>query len=123
MKNRQVLLRDLGFQDFKTTWDLQEQLLAETLKVKSANRDREVPESTPNHFLWVEHPQLTFRYTTDKQGKPLPDPAQKPETVDAVFLVAWGNLDTIMHYPYREGFDFPSEFDTEIGFKSNEEAK
>ena len=67
MKNRQVLLRDLGFQDFKTTWDLQEQLLAETLKVKSANRDREVPESTPNHFLWVEHPHV---YTLGRNGNP-----------------------------------------------------
>jgi lipoyl(octanoyl) transferase len=67
MKNRQVLLRDLGFQDFKTTWDLQEQLLAETLKVKSANRDREVPESTPNYFLWVEHPHV---YTLGRNGNP-----------------------------------------------------
>ena len=67
MKNRQVLLRDLGFQDFKTTWDLQEQLLAETLKVKSANRDREVPEATPNHFLWVEHPHV---YTLGRNGNP-----------------------------------------------------
>lgn len=67
MKNRQVLLRDLGFQDFKTTWDLQEQLLAETLKVKSANRNREVPEATPNHFLWVEHPHV---YTLGRNGNP-----------------------------------------------------
>ena len=73
--------------------------------------------------LWIEHPQLTFRYTTDNQGKPLPEPEQKTETVDAVFLVAWGNLDTVMHYPNREGFDFPSEFDTEIGFKDNEKIK
>tara|TARA_B100000700_G_scaffold262870_1_gene299679 strand:+ start:63 stop:395 length:333 start_codon:yes stop_codon:yes gene_type:complete len=79
-----------------------------------------------NHFkilgqdqlgLWVEHPKLTFRYTTDKDGNPISKEDQKTEDVEAVFLVAWGNIDTIMHYPDREGYDFPSEFDTNIGFK------
>jgi len=86
-----------------------------------------IPEEM-NHFkvlgqdqlgLWIEHPQLTFSYTTNQNGEPLPKEEQKTERVDAVFLVAWGNLDTVMHYPNREGYDFPSEFDAEIGFKSN----
>ena len=67
--------------------------------------------------LWVEHPKLTFKYTKDKSGKDVPENQQKTETVDAIFLIAWGNIDTVMHYPDREGFDFPSEFDKEIGFK------
>ncbi len=67
--------------------------------------------------LWVEHPKLTFKYTKDSSGKDIPEGEQKVETVDAVFLIAWGNIDTVMHYPNREGFDFPSEFDKEIGFK------
>ena len=67
--------------------------------------------------LWVEHPQLTFRYTADKEGKPIEKDKQKTESVDAVFLVAWANIDTIMHYPDRDGYDFPSEFNTDIGFK------
>tara|TARA_B100002051_G_C16443666_1_gene490187 strand:+ start:179 stop:511 length:333 start_codon:yes stop_codon:yes gene_type:complete len=79
-----------------------------------------------NHFkimgqdqlgLWVEHPQLTFKYNSDKNGKSFPENEQKTEEIDAVFLIAWGNIDTIMHYPNREGYDFPSEFDTNIGFK------
>ena len=79
-----------------------------------------------NHFkimgqdqlgLWVEHPQLTFKYNSDKNGKSFPGNEQKTEEIDAVFLIAWGNIDTIMHYPNREGYDFPSEFDTNIGFK------
>ena len=41
--------------------------MAETLKVKSANRNREVPEATPNHFLWVEHPHV---YTLGRNGNP-----------------------------------------------------
>ena len=67
--------------------------------------------------LWVEHPKLTFKYTRDKAGKAVPKNEQKTETVDAVFLIAWANIDTVMHYPEREGFDFPSEFETDIGFK------
>ena len=67
--------------------------------------------------LWVEHPKLTFRYTTDQEGKPIEKDKQKTESVDAVFLVAWANIDTIMHYPDRDGYDFPSEFSTDIGFK------
>ena len=72
--------------------------------------------------LWVEHPKLTFRYTTNQEGKTIPEEDQKTETVEAVFLVAWGNLDTVMHYPNREGYDFPSEFDTDIGFKSDKKS-
>jgi hypothetical protein len=67
--------------------------------------------------LWVEHPKLTFKYTTDKEGKPIAKDKQKKEVVEAVFLVAWGNIDTLMHYPDRDEYDFPSEFDTDIGFK------
>ena len=88
-----------------------------------------IPEEA-NHFkirgqdqlgIWLEHPKLTFRYTTDKDGKPVEKEKQRTEVVEAVFLVAWGNIDTIMHYPNREGFDFPSEFDTNIGFKFEDE--
>ena len=67
MKNRQVLLRDLGHLDFKKSWDLQEDLLRKTLQIKSQNRDREHPEETPNHFLWVEHPHV---YTLGRNGNP-----------------------------------------------------
>jgi lipoyl(octanoyl) transferase len=67
MKNRRVLLRDLGHKDFKETWDLQEELLSATLAVKSANRDSEELQITPNHFLWVEHPHV---YTLGRNGNP-----------------------------------------------------
>ncbi len=71
--------------------------------------------------LWVEHPKLTFKYTTDSEGNKISENKQKTEDVDAVFLVSWGNIESIMHYPNREGYDFPSEFDTDIGFKFNKE--
>ena len=90
-----------------------------------------IPEEA-NHFkiigqdqlgIWVEHPKLTFRYTTDKNGKPIPRDEQKIEKVDAVFLIVWANINTIMHYPNRDGYDFPSEFDTDIGFKYEDNEK
>ena len=88
-----------------------------------------LPEEA-NHFkvlgqdglgLWLEHPNLTLVYTRDKHGKPVPKDNQKVEELEAVFLVSWSNILTLMHYPNRDGFDFPSEFDKPIGFKSQEE--
>ena len=38
------------------------------------------------------------------------------ENIDAVFLAGWDNIETIMHYPNRENYDFPNEFDKDIGF-------
>ena len=70
--------------------------------------------------LWLEHPKLTFKYTTDENGNPIEEGKQKTEEVDAVFLAPWPFVETIMHYPNREGFDFPSEFDKHIGFLSKE---
>lgn len=60
-------MRELGHKDFKESWDLQEELLSATLAIKSANREAEEPQSTPNHFLWVEHPHV---YTLGRNGNP-----------------------------------------------------
>lgn len=60
--------------------------------------------------IWLTHPNL---YTKKN----------KKETIDANFLVSWNNVKNIMHYPNREGYDFPSEFDKDIGFKTNKDTK
>ena len=67
--------------------------------------------------LWLEHPGVIIAKTEDNSGKPIPSEQIKKEQIDANFLVTWDNINTIMHYPNREGYDFPSEFDIEIGFK------
>ena len=67
--------------------------------------------------LWLEHPGVVIAKTEDNSGKPIPNEQIKKEQIDANFLVTWDNINTIMHYPNREGYDFPSEFDIEIGFK------
>jgi lipoyl(octanoyl) transferase len=75
MQQQPVIFRDLGRKDYKSTWDLQEQLLQENLKVKARQfqaADEAVavqPESdadTRHYFLLVEHPPV---YTLGKSGK------------------------------------------------------
>jgi len=36
--------------------------------------------------------------------------------VEASILIPWGFIVSIAHFPGSEGFDFPSPFDSEIGF-------
>jgi len=66
--------------------------------------------------LWLEHPGILIQHMEDKQGHLLPIDQQSQEEVDAVFMVRWNNVNTMMHYPNREGFDFPDQFRKNIGF-------
>ena len=63
--NKEVRLVDLGKKDYKDTWDLQEQLFKGILDLKIKNRREETNISTPNYFLYVEHPHV---YTLGKSG-------------------------------------------------------
>ena len=67
--------------------------------------------------IWLEHPGIILAKTEDKDGKPIPEDQIKKEKVNANFLVTWDNINSVMHYPDREGFDFPSEFNLDVGFK------
>ena len=69
-----------------------------------------------NMGIWVSHPGLVVVHGEDEEGKPLPEPKMSKENIEANFLISWDNVKTIMHYPGREGYDFPSEFDKHIGF-------
>ena len=83
-------------------------------------------QSSSGHYLvkgldhigvWLEHPGVILAKTVDAEGKPIPDEKIIKEKVDANFLVTWDNIKSVMHYPDREGYDFPSEFNLDIGFK------
>ncbi|WP_350293810.1 lipoyl(octanoyl) transferase LipB [uncultured Croceitalea sp.] len=63
--NKKVLLKDLGFKDYKETWDYQEFLFKEIIDLKTKNRREGTELETPNHFLFVEHPHV---YTLGKSG-------------------------------------------------------
>ena len=66
--------------------------------------------------LWLEHPNLFYIQSEDSDGRPIPDKKRIRENIDGIFLLTWDNIKTVMHYPNREGFDLPSEFDKKIGF-------
>jgi len=63
--NKKVGLQDLGFKDYKESWDFQELLFQEIVDVKIGNRRNGNQLPTPNHFLLVEHPHV---YTLGKSG-------------------------------------------------------
>ena len=63
--NRQVQLIHLGLIDYKAAWDFQEKLFAETVALKLANREAEIPAPVPNYLLVCEHPPV---YTLGKSG-------------------------------------------------------
>jgi lipoyl(octanoyl) transferase len=63
--NKKVILKDLGFKDYKETWDYQETLFKEIVDLKIKNRREELSLETPNYFLFVTHPHV---YTLGKSG-------------------------------------------------------
>lgn len=65
MKNKTLNIQDLGLKDYKQVWRYQEELFAAIVAVKTQNRNKENPQPTPNHFLFVEHPHV---YTLGKSG-------------------------------------------------------
>lgn len=70
-QNRRIEVRELGLIEYQPAWDLQEQLLASTLAIKTQNRraaeEGALQVPTPNYLLLCEHPHV---YTLGKSGKP-----------------------------------------------------
>ncbi|TDB60821.1 lipoyl(octanoyl) transferase LipB [Arundinibacter roseus] len=66
--NKKTKVINLGPMGYQQAWDYQEQLFAEIVAVKIANRgllpDQQLP--TPNYLLFCEHPHV---YTLGKSGK------------------------------------------------------
>lgn len=63
--NKDVSLLDLGYKDYKETWDYQEELFKGILNSKIKNRREGTHLVTKNYFLFVEHPHV---YTLGKSG-------------------------------------------------------
>ncbi|TFF30385.1 lipoyl(octanoyl) transferase LipB [Mucilaginibacter psychrotolerans] len=76
MKNKKVILQDWGLTDYKTAWERQEKLFAETVALKTEIRNRAQLVSagdepveeilTPNYLVFCQHPHV---YTLGKSGK------------------------------------------------------
>ena len=73
-----------------------------------------------NIGIWVSHPNLILNISKDESGKQLSKKDIIKEKIESNFLITWDNIKTLMHYPNRKGFDFPSEFDKNFGFKIEE---
>jgi lipoyl(octanoyl) transferase len=63
--NKSVEIQDLGYKDYKQTWDYQERLFKGILDIKIKNKRENTKLLTPNYFLFVEHPHV---YTLGKSG-------------------------------------------------------
>lgn len=63
--NKKVQIQDLGYKDYKETWDYQEELFKAVVNAKIKNRKDGTNTATPNYFLFVEHPHV---YTLGKSG-------------------------------------------------------
>lgn len=67
-KNKQVKFEDWGLLDYQKAWDKQEEVFANTIAIKTKNRNQpEEEKPTPNFLNFVEHPHV---YTLGKSGKP-----------------------------------------------------
>ena len=72
--------------------------------------------------LWVEHPQYILMKTNDAHGRPLPEDQRVKTRLEANFLLRWDKIATLVHFPNREGFDFPNPMDDKpIGFVQPED--
>lgn len=64
--SKKVVFKDLGAQSYKEVWDYQEQLLKESVNLKSPS-NAGYARLPVNYFLFVEHSPV---YTLGKSGKP-----------------------------------------------------
>lgn len=67
MQNKTTYFKDLGLIDYSQAWAFQEELLAATVAIKTANRSAALPQQTDNYLLFCQHPHV---YTLGKTGKP-----------------------------------------------------
>ena len=95
---KQLQIEDLGLKDYKETWEYQELLFQEILKIKSDNRKEEQKKDTPNFFLFVEHPHV---YTLGKSGhiENLLISEEKLKSIDAKFYKINRGGDITYHGP------------------------
>ena len=68
--------------------------------------------------IWLQHPNFEVVLSEDEKGKPLPPDQVKRERLDASVHIPWRNIASLIHFPEREGFDFPSPFERRMGFRT-----
>ena len=76
--NKNIIIYDLGVLDYNTALNFQEKKLQEIIDIKRANRNSDSPITTPNYFLFVEHPPV-ITLGKSGQGKNLLLPREELE--------------------------------------------
>ena len=55
MKNKKIILRDIGKSSFSDAWQYQEEIFKKTIDQKIENRSRESKIETDNFLIITEH--------------------------------------------------------------------
>lgn len=98
MLNKFVEIIDLGRMDYQEAWEYQEDLFQQILSIKSQNKKTGYHKTTPNKFLFVEHPHV---YTLGKSGhiENLLISEEKLEAIGATFYKINRGGDITYHGP------------------------
>ncbi len=62
---QKIQLQDIGLTNYKDAWSFQNKIFQDIIAIKLKNRDLGVKTTTPNHFIFTEHPHV---YTLGKSG-------------------------------------------------------
>ena len=62
---KKIQLQDIGLKEYKDAWETQNKLFRKIIDIKLENRERADQITTPNYFLFTEHPHV---YTLGKSG-------------------------------------------------------
>ena len=98
----QVHFQHLGIREYRSTWDLQEELMRRALEIKAARyknpADLSAQSPIPHYLLTVNHPHV---YTLGKSGHlaHLLLPEEKLKAIDAVFFQTNRGGDITYHGP------------------------
>ncbi len=66
--------------------------------------------------IWFDNPNFEIVISEDETGKPLPADKVSREVITSTIHIKWHYIASIVHFPEREGFDFPDPFSRSIGF-------
>ena len=64
-KHKKIIIKNLGFLDFKKTFDIQKDYQNQIIETKLNNRKNNLNITTPNFLLFVEHDHV---YTLGNSG-------------------------------------------------------
>jgi lipoyl(octanoyl) transferase len=116
-QNKKIQFQDLGLMDYLPAFEFQEKLMNQIITTKLNNRDRtdDGYDSTPNYFLFVEHPHV---YTLGKSGDEINMliNQEKLKEIEATFVktnrggdITYHGFGQVVGYPILDLDNFKSD--------------